>query len=142
MSESRRPSTERSTGRIEAFSDGVFAIAITLLILEVKVPHAPEAEPVQLLAALLGLWPSYLALALSFTMIGIYWTNHHYIFKLFEKTDHGLNLRNLLFLLCIFFLSQRQTTVHPDCTAVVAALGPVPRHDDRPRAPGSRAARP
>jgi uncharacterized membrane protein len=57
-----------------------------------------------LLAALLGLWPSYLALLLSFLMIGIYWANHHYIFKLFERTDHGLNLLNLLFLLCISFL--------------------------------------
>src|SRR5512147_2718633 len=90
ISESRRTSTERDTGRIEAFSDGVFAIAITLLILEVKVPQPPGAESIHLLAALLGLWPSYLALVLSFIMIGIYWANHHYIFKLFDKTDHGL----------------------------------------------------
>ena len=104
MSESRDTGTERDTGRIEAFSDGVFAIAITLLILDVRVPHPPGAEAVPLRAALLGLWPSYLALLLSFVMIGIYWANHHYIFKLFEKTDHGLNLLNLLFLLCISFL--------------------------------------
>jgi uncharacterized membrane protein len=104
MSESQHTSTERNTGRIEAFSDGVFAIAITLLILEIKVPHLPGAEGVHLLAALLALWPSYLALVLSFAMIGIYWANHHYLFKLFEKTDHGLNLLNLLFLLSISFL--------------------------------------
>jgi uncharacterized membrane protein len=104
ISESRRTSTERDTGRIEAFSDGVFAIAITLLILEVKIPHPPGAASIHLLAALLGLWPSYLALVLSFIMIGIYWANHHYIFKLFDKTNHGLNLLNLLFLLCISFL--------------------------------------
>ena len=104
MSDSRHTSSERDTGRIEAFSDGVFAIAITLLILEIRVPHPPSGEAVHLLAALLRLWPSYLALVLSFTMIGIYWANHHYLFKLFEKTDHGLNLLNLLFLLCITFV--------------------------------------
>jgi TMEM175 potassium channel family protein len=96
--------TERGTERIEAFSDGVFAIAITLLILEVRVPHPPGTTPVDLLSELLRLWPSYFALVLSFVMIGIYWANHHYIFKLFEKTNHTLNLLNLLFLLCISFL--------------------------------------
>jgi uncharacterized membrane protein len=97
--------TERGTERIEAFSDGVFAIAITLLILEIKVPHlSPRSGPFSLIAALLGLWPSYFAYVLSFVMIGIYWANHHYIFKLFDKTNHGLNLLNLLFLMFIVFL--------------------------------------
>src|ERR1044071_7115803 len=93
--------TERETGRIKAFSDGVFAIAITLLILDVKVPGESSGN---LLNKLLELWPAYFAYVLSFVMIGIYWANHHYIFKLFEKTDHSLNLLNLLFLLCISFL--------------------------------------
>ena len=96
--------TERGTERVEAFSDGVMAIAITLLILEVKVPHPLGKAPIDLPRELLRLWPSYFALVLSFVMIGIYWANHHYVFKLFEKTDHGLNLLNLLFLLCISFL--------------------------------------
>src|ERR1700761_4552740 len=95
--------TERGTERVEAFSDGVFAIAITLLILEVKVPH-PPGTTINLLRELLRLWPSYFALVLSFVMIGIYWANHHYVFKLFERTDHSLNLLNLLLLLCISFL--------------------------------------
>jgi uncharacterized membrane protein len=95
--------TERGTERVEAFSDGVFAIAITLLILDVKVPRSPGTS-LDLLRELLHLWPSYFALVLSFVMIGIYWANHHYVFKLFEKTDHGLNLLNLLLLLCISFL--------------------------------------
>ena len=94
--------TERGTERLEAFSDGVFAIAITLLILDLKVPHAQG--PSNLLGVLLGLWPAYFAYLLSFTMIGIYWANHHYIFKLFVRTNHGLNLLNLLFLLTISFL--------------------------------------
>ena len=85
--------TERGTKRIEAFSDGVFAIAITLLILEIKVPHGAEGHGSQdLLHALLGFWPTYFAYLLSFVMIGIYWANHHYVFKLYRRTDHILNL--------------------------------------------------
>src|SRR5262249_13474245 len=79
------------TERIEAFSDGVFAIAITLLILEVKVPHAGDPG-FSLARALLRLWPQYLAYVLSFVMIGIYWANHHYVFKLYARTDHVFNL--------------------------------------------------
>ncbi len=97
--------TERGTERIEAFSDGVFAIAITLLILEIKMPQ-PGSEPgaVRLVDVLLELWPAYFAYILSFVVIGIYWANHHYIFKLIEKTDHIMNLLNLLFLMFIAFL--------------------------------------
>ena len=102
--ETESTGTERGTERAEAFSDGVMAIAITLLILEVKVPHPPGMEPIDLFNELLRLWPSYFALALSFVMIGIYWANHHYVFKLFTKTDHGLNLLNLSFLFWITFL--------------------------------------
>ena len=101
MSEPEPGSTERETDRIEAFSDGVFAIAITLLILEIKVPHQSSGS---LLSMLFNLWPAYFAYILSFVMIGIYWAQHHYIFKLVRKTNHSLNLLNLLFLLCIAFL--------------------------------------
>lgn len=96
--------TERSTERIEAFSDGVFAIAITLLVLDLRIPTGAGSDSDALLKAILGLWPSYFAYGLSFTMIGIYWANHHYLFKLFAKTDHGLNLLNLLLLMFIAFL--------------------------------------
>ncbi|WP_445504077.1 TMEM175 family protein [Microvirga sp. G4-2] len=96
--------TERSTQRIEAFSDGVFAIAITLLVLDLRIPAGEGSDSGTLLNAILGLWPSYFAYGLSFTMIGIYWANHHYLFKLFAKTDHGLNLLNLLLLMFIAFL--------------------------------------
>jgi len=95
--------TIRSTGRIEAFSDGVFAIAITLLVLEFRIPAA-DTNAEDLSRSILALWPSYFAYALSFTMIGIYWANHHYLFKLIARTDHGLNLINLLLLASIAFL--------------------------------------
>jgi uncharacterized membrane protein len=94
--------TERETQRLEAFSDGVFAIAITLLILEIKVPHLEEGE--SLANALLHLWPSYGAYAFSFWVIGIFWVNHHSFFKLFRRVNHGFLLLNVLFLALISFI--------------------------------------
>ena len=97
---------EKNSGipRLEAFSDGVFAIAITLLILEVKIPHTDGVTPGGLTQALLHLWPSYGAYVLSFVMIGIYWANHHSICRYFVKTDHPFNLLHVLFLMCIAFV--------------------------------------
>ena len=89
------------TGRVEAFSDGVFAIAITLLIIEIAVPHV---EGDGLAAALRRLWPSYFAYALSFVTIGIMWMNHHAMFRDIERHDHALLLLNLGLLLCIAFI--------------------------------------
>jgi uncharacterized membrane protein len=94
--------TERETGRLEAFSDGIFAIAITLLILDVRLPQSEGNG--HLLRSLLALWPSYFALVFSFVMIGIYWSQHHYVFKLYRNTDHLFNLLHLLFLLSISVL--------------------------------------
>lgn len=93
------PGSERDTTRAEAFSDGVFAIAITLLILQINVPPGSD-----LASALLNLWPSYFAYVLSFVTVGIYWARHHFVFKLYERTNHVLNLLNLHFLLWISFL--------------------------------------
>ena len=99
---------ELTTQRIEAFSDGVFAIAITLLVLEIRVPHVLDAgagaEPTSLAAALLDLWPSYFGYVFSFVTIGIYWANHHHIFSLYQRTDHYFVLLNVLFLLFISFV--------------------------------------
>jgi uncharacterized membrane protein len=108
------------TARIEAFSDGVFAIAITLLILEIQVP--PQTPHGGLRAALVELWPSYLAFLASFMTIGIMWLNHHRLFTLIYKKDDGLIAFNLLLLLGITWL--------PFPTALLAEhlLGP---HDDQ-----------
>ena len=84
------------TARVEAFSDGIFAIAITLLILEIRVPH-----DVPLGKALLQLWPSYLAYLASFVTIGVMWMNHHRLFTLIEKCDQALLGLNLLLMLGI-----------------------------------------
>jgi uncharacterized membrane protein len=94
-----------SMARVEAFSDGVFAIAITLLILEIRVPHLDaEAANGELFAALLALWPSYLAFALSFFVILIMWVNHHELFHLVHAVDYPFLFANGLLLLMVTFV--------------------------------------
>lgn len=100
VSEQNAPPNE--TARIEAFSDGVFAIAITLLILEIQVP--PQTPHGGLQRALVSLWPSYLAFLASFMTIGVMWLNHHRLFTLINRKDDGLIAFNLLLLLGITWL--------------------------------------
>ncbi|HEX8465657.1 MAG TPA: TMEM175 family protein [Abditibacterium sp.] len=88
--------TERKTHRLEAFNDGVLAIAITLPVLDLKLPNVPHGG--DLTAAYAALAPQYLAYALSFVVIGLYWAHSHFNGKLVQKTDHGFNLLNLIFL--------------------------------------------
>lgn len=89
---------EKETGRIEAFSDGVFAIAITLLILEAKVPPIAEAREAGLLNLLLRDWHTYLALAASFFFILVMWINHHRLFRVIQRSSDVLLLLNGLLL--------------------------------------------
>lgn len=93
------------TTRVEAFSDGIFAIAITLLVLEIRVPPGElTGHGSTLLPALLRLWPSYLGYLISFVTIGIMWVNHHSMFMLIRRIDRYFLLLSVLFLLCIAFL--------------------------------------
>ncbi|MEU0004320.1 TMEM175 family protein [Streptomyces sp. NPDC006314] len=87
------------SGRVEAFSDGVFAIAITLLVLDIKVPEAGEHGG--LWHALGAQWPSYTAYAVSFLVIGIMWVNHHQIFSHVAQVDRTLMFLNLLLLMVV-----------------------------------------
>ena len=89
------------TGRVEAFSDGVFAIAITLLILEVGVP---EASFDNLWRGIVDQWPSYLAYATSFLTIGGIWLAHHGIFRRLQSANQQVMLINLLLLMAVSFL--------------------------------------
>src|SRR5947208_12017677 len=98
------------TSRLEAFSDGIFAIAMTLLVLEIRLPE--NIPPGTLGSALLHLWKSYLAFLTSFATIGVMWVNHHRIFNLIRRTDQGVLTLNLLLMLGVTFL--------PFPTAVVA----------------------
>ena len=87
-----------NTSRTGAFSDGIFAIAATLLVLELKVPHAGAGE---LLGALLERWSSYATYAVSFITIGIIWVNHHAIFDRVRSVDRPLLFINLIFLMLV-----------------------------------------
>ena len=78
--------------RVESFSDGAFAIIITLLVLEI---HRPNAAPGRLGEELLAEWSSYLAYAIAFIYVGIIWLNHHYMFERLCKVDVTLNCVNL-----------------------------------------------
>jgi uncharacterized membrane protein len=102
---------DNETARVEAFSDGVFAIAITLLVLDLKVPRDAH-EQQQLLQVLLAQWPAYLAFLTSFATILIMWINHHRIFTLVGKCDDRLLFYNGLMLLGV--------TLVPFPTALVA----------------------
>jgi uncharacterized membrane protein len=111
---SLRPIGRRGPERLEAFSDGVFAIAVTLLVLEIRVPAAEDlASPDRLLSALGALWPSYVGYVVSFVTIGIMWANHHNLCRLVGAVSHGLILANLLLLLMVGFV--------PFPTALLAA---------------------
>ena len=104
MAHTPKAETEVTTHRIESFSDGVFAIAITLLVLEIKVPPLEDGNARALASALLGLWPSYFGYVFSFVMIGIHWVQQHYVFKLYERSDHNFALLNGLYLMSIAFV--------------------------------------
>ncbi len=86
------------TNRVEAFSDGVFAIIITIMVLELKVPHGPD------LAVLRPLLPVFLSYVLSFIYLGIYWSNHHHLLKASPRVNGGVLWANLhlLFWLSLF----------------------------------------
>lgn len=89
--------TERimGPGRLEAFSDGVIAILITIMVLELRVPASHEP------GALLGLWPALLSYLLSFLVIAIYWVNHHGLFHRCREVNNAVLWSNIAFLFCI-----------------------------------------
>ena len=86
------------TSRVEAFSDGVFAVAITLLVLEFVVPQAKSGH---LLASLLGQWPQLVTFVASFLTVGVVWVNHHAVFKGLRKVDRTTLFINLVLLLTV-----------------------------------------
>lgn len=91
--------------RLEAFSDGVIAIIITILVLEIKVPHIEgEINSAALLTSLLKILPKFLSWALSFYMVLIMWVNHHRIFNDIKQTDGGLLWVNGLLLFWMSFV--------------------------------------
>jgi uncharacterized membrane protein len=95
----------KENSRIEAFSDGVFAIAITLLVLELKVPPVASVHSISdLWNGLFQLWPSYFAFILSFGILLVSWVNHHYLFNILEKSSRHFLYANGFLLLTITFM--------------------------------------
>lgn len=92
--------------RILFFSDAVFAIAITLLVLEIKVPHLEHGawNEASIRATLFGLLPKFIGFIFSFFVIGLMWIEHHRIFRFIGSYDMGLIWRNLIFLLFVAFI--------------------------------------
>lgn len=88
-----------STNRLEGFSDGVLAVAITLLVLNIAVPRASAGQ--SLAHALGHNWPSYAAYVTSFMTIGIIWVNHHAMISRLRVADHAVLMLNLLLLMCV-----------------------------------------
>lgn len=97
---------ERGLKRFEGFTDAVFAIALTLLFLEIKPPGSPDGPPAaaDVARAVAEQWRDHLALIVSFLGIGIYWLQHHYAGRLYAKSDHIFSLINLGFLFMIMAL--------------------------------------
>jgi uncharacterized membrane protein len=94
------PAVQRDTARLVAFSDAVFAITITLLVLEIR----PPGDYGHLLHGLGALWPSYLAYAVTFLFIGQVWANHHVMFDHIRSADRVVLLLNTLLLMVVAFL--------------------------------------
>ena len=100
-----RPEVGRDRDRIVNLSDGVFAIAITLLILDIRVPDIPEnLVASELPGQLLSLWPKYLGYFLSFVGISTFWMIHHSIFRPITDYDRSLHYLNFLFLMLVAFV--------------------------------------
>lgn len=110
MAEKTDEAKERDTGvmdvdRIASFSDAVFAVAITLLILNIDVPSIPKSMAEKDLGpAVRALWPSFMIFILSFVIIGFFWIFHHRLFRFVEKHDTVFIWLNMFFLMCIVFM--------------------------------------
>jgi uncharacterized membrane protein len=118
------------TGRVEAFSDGVMAIAITLLVLDLKVPALTDVPPGGLVDALAGRWPSYVAYLAAFVTIGIIWLNHRTLVDRIARFDARLHWLNLMLLLGVATLPGPTALVAeyvqrggPDASAATALYG-------------------
>lgn len=96
-----RDEARADVDRLIGFSDGVFAIAITLLVLNIEVP---TMGPNNVASAVFAEWPDILTYVISFLVIGNYWISHHRVFQQIERQDGRLLWFNLLFLLCVAFV--------------------------------------
>ncbi|ULH14602.1 DUF1211 domain-containing protein [Deinococcus sp. KNUC1210] len=125
------PPSSRELGRLEAFSDGIFAIAVTLLVLDIKVPHLHAATPALLLNALSSLWPSVLTFVISFVTITIIWIGHHDMIRRAHFITPRILIANSALLLLVTFIpfptallsEYLETPAAPIVCALYAAVG-------------------
>ncbi len=96
------PTAVMTTNRLEAFSDGVFAVVITLLVLDLRLPAETDVLP--LMQRLWMIWPKLGAYAMTFIITGIYWVGHHGLFTLIKRVDKNLMWMNLYLLMCVSFI--------------------------------------
>ena len=101
MSKNQLGKIELKTGRIEALSDGIFAIAMTILVLSFDIPPKKFMDESALLRALIGLWPDFLHYVESFIILGVFWLQHHYQFHMIKRTDSVLIILNIFGLMFI-----------------------------------------
>lgn len=92
------------TQRLQSFSDGVFSIAITLLVIDIKVPEIRVGHRLQFLMDLQALWPHLLSYCMSFFILGIIWANHHEAFRYIRRSNHHFLMINILFLMVVAFI--------------------------------------
>lgn len=114
-SEDVKPIPLMSLNRFEAFSDGVFAIAVTLLVLEIKAPDLSQATSSEAITKLLQIFPHFLSYVTSFIVIGVLWINHHALFHLLKRVDRTTLVINLFLLMCVAFI--------PYPTALIGEFG-------------------
>lgn len=93
-----------SLSRFEAFSDGVFAIAITLLAIDIKVPNLEQVPPSAVINEIIHVWPYFLSYVTSFLVIGVLWLNHHTLFHFLKGIDRATLTINLFLLMCVAFI--------------------------------------
>jgi uncharacterized membrane protein len=114
-----------STNRLESFSDGVFAVAITLLVLGIDIPDVGPDD--SLGHALVSNWPQYAAYAVSFLTIGIIWINHHAMIGRLRAADHAILILNLLLLMTVALLPFATDLIatylrHPEARSLAAII--------------------
>jgi uncharacterized membrane protein len=122
-----KPATAIGSHRLEAFCDGVIAIAITLLVLEIRVPILEHSDAATLKSALISKWPLLLATVLSFVAIGTHWLNHQHFLRLLKGINHGFILATLFWLLAVCLIPfptgvLGETMLHGDSIKVAAPL--------------------
>ncbi len=103
-SEDMRQFPLMSLNRFEAFSDGVFAIAVTLLVIEIKAPDLSQVTQQEAVTKLLQTFPQVLSYITSFIVIGVIWINHHALFHFLKRVDRAALVINLLLLMCVAFI--------------------------------------